>query len=404
MKSSYAKEKEFQGAVEAVGSNEFRSDYAHVWQVDPAKSRFIVGPTGKLESGEIHSKQATVSVVLRNSKRTYLVNVNLFNPYIRIDSPSTLVAGIGANWADANNGKSAETAPVDMERSFVTLGKGNALVDVQVRSVPSWVRFTSEDHGFDNGISTPDLVVQGDQLKLFATSDISMTARGTDKKVERIGQRAEFVRGAYTADLSEDLTLLRLTHTITGADASNRIESTAVYTLNSDSGSVFAGSYDDGSEFDPASVILPLACRDITDADPKPADLGVNAPAPVERRAKDTDLPQSGDVPQSGDEGQSVELPQPGSQGDVPQSASVLDGAQLADQGQSLDQVQSGEEGQSSAGESLAGHATDNQDAGTDGDAGMSGASAIDTPAPTPEATPTPDSKPESTPDPAPAP
>lgn len=116
VKNSYAKEKEFLGSVTQTGENVWLSDYAHLWEVDPERSRVIIGPTGKLESGEIQTKPGTVAVVLRNTKRTYLVNVNIFNPYIRIENNNTLVAGIGANWADANNGKSAETEPVDVVR------------------------------------------------------------------------------------------------------------------------------------------------------------------------------------------------------------------------------------------------------------------------------------------------
>lgn len=120
-------------------------------------------------------------------------------------------------------------------------------------------------------------------------SFVVMTPRGGTKEVAKVGQHAEFLRGAFVHQLSSDLTHLSLGHQITGADGRNRIVSNAQYTKNSDSALVFASTYEDGVEADPVSLELDLNCQDITPENPKPQDPGVNAPAPVERSAANDD-------------------------------------------------------------------------------------------------------------------
>lgn len=489
VKNSYAKEKEFLGSVTQTGENVWLSDYAHLWDVDPERSRVIIGPTGKLESGEIRTKPGTLAVVLRNTKRTYLVNVNIFNPYIRIENNNTLVAGIGANWADVNNGKSAETEPVDVvrgefdftlnedrtagtltphsdelgglaphtwivpaddphyealrvglrdaqvdrpyervsanliftctpfqrdvtttsqdgdntadtpqfegetkyctigdnstfawgikrswrdylmtlaagkathatsidtqlanvaphaelglkdarlaedaheprqsryqylfpidtQRSYLTLNAQNEVVDMKIRTHDSWVRFTSEDHGFDNAILMPEAHVYDGLLRVSATPDISMTRQGSTEKIEKIGGHAEFLRGTYAQQIADDLTSVSIAHQVTGTDSRNRIEATSVYTKNSDSALVFAGNYDDGVEADPATLTLALTCRDITEDAPKPADPGRADVTPLDRAAVDnaqgTDISYElpGVSAEATGDGQSVNLPE----------------------------------------------------------------------------------------------
>lgn len=464
LKSTYAKEHEFTGAVHATGGDPWRSEHAHVWEVDPAVSRVIIGPQGNLESGQIRAKQSNLAVELRNTKRTFLVNVNVFNPYIRIEDSSTLVAGIGASWADQNNGKSDQTEPVDVvrgefdfelnaertmgrlvphadelgglathnwivpedapvyqalrvglrdakfgrpyerasadlnftcspfqrdvsvnspdqdndegtsaptelaakfcavdegssfawgvkrswrdylatfaagsathsenvgerlaqvhedatlgyndaklegaaalprqsryqyifpvdtDRSYVTLDASNGLIDLRVRTRESWVRFTSEAHGFDNAILSPEAYVLNDQLKVAGTSDVSMTPQG-GTKIEKVGNHAEFLRGQFTQDIADDLSRLRVEHAITGTDSRNRILATSVYTKNADSALVFAGTYDDGVEADPAQLDLRLNCRDITPENPAPDFPGRADATPLDRALLDMPTP-----------------------------------------------------------------------------------------------------------------
>lgn len=184
LKSRYATNKTFTGAVQEVGTSVYQSDYTLQYELDAAGTEIVISPDGKLESGQLATKASTFSI-LYSLPRKEARQITVGNPFLTVQDTETFTAGVvSAQWEEANTGATAVAAvseivngkfdfTVDDARTTATLSPH----DDEIRGPlpPKWI-VEQSNPGYDALTAAfPDYRVGRNFPRLSSTLNLSCT-------------------------------------------------------------------------------------------------------------------------------------------------------------------------------------------------------------------------------------